>query len=185
MTKQKIKKLSIRKQMKQQIIEQISTFSRVECEYVREIWCCYRIWSNVCNVCTYIFQFVSLLCEFFFFALSIFSFFVWFCFSFSFRVFASDNFFVFFLFEWIKNIFDLFDSVDVVRTKIENFALLIDSWKCHSQKCKCKKKLIKKNERRFENEKCEIRKKNTNRHSDWMINKFRVKIRINIREFVK
>ena len=134
------------KQRTQQIAEQIvSTFSHVDCEYAREIWCCYRI--CFCNVCTYIFRLVWLLCEFSLFVLSIFSLFAWFCFSFSSRVFASDNFLVFFLLEWIKSIFDLFDFVDVARTNIEDFALLTHSRICHWLKCKCKEKMIKKEKR--------------------------------------
>ena len=96
------KKISIRKQMKQQqIAEQTSTFSRVECEYVRVIWCCCQIWS-FCNVCRYILLFVFWSDELSFFALSIVSFSFWVCSWFSTHAFVDDNSFVLFLLEWIN-----------------------------------------------------------------------------------
>ena len=86
-------KLALRSatKMKQLTAEQASTSSRVECEYARGAWCCYRIWSNACNVCTYILQSVSLLCG----SLSVVSttpsLSVLSCSSFSTRAFANDN----------------------------------------------------------------------------------------------
>ena len=78
-----------------------STFSRVECEYVRVTWCCYQIWS-FCNVDKYIFQFVFWSNGFFFVVSTIFSLFVLFCSSWSTRVFERDKFFVLFSFARIN-----------------------------------------------------------------------------------
>ena len=117
-----------------------STSWRDECEYAREAWCCCQI-SSSCNVCTYILQFVSLLCEFRSVVSTTFSLFALSCFSFSIRAFANDNFLVSFLLVDIncisKHVLDL--NSYARDTAIENLEFLN-----HSRRDRCKKEMIKK-----------------------------------------